>query len=193
MPSEPFVYAEWKKAKVNIDYHIEVHKHYYSVPYTLAREPVEVRITAMTIEVFHVGNRVASHRRIDRPGQHTTDHDHMPKSHKKHLEWTPSRLLNWAGKIGPQTRELTDAILRSRPHPEMGYRSVLGLLRLAKRYDDTRLEAACTRALGVGARSYRHVASILKNGLDRVPADETDSQQFLPLDHANVRGSDYYN
>jgi transposase len=192
MPSSRFVYAEWKKAKVNIDYHVEVHKHYYSVPYALARESVEARITAMTVEIFHNGHRVASHRRNDRPGLHTTDRDHMPKSHQKHLEWTPSRLLNWAGKIGPRTRELTDAILRSRPHPEMGYRSVLGLLRLAKRYDEARLEMACARALTVGARSYRHVASILKNGLDRVPVDDTDSQPSLPLDHANVRGSDYF-
>jgi len=192
MPSAPFVYAEWKKAKVNIDYHIEVHKHYYSVPYALAREAVEARITATTVEVFHEGARVASHRRDDRAGQHTTDRDHMPKSHQKHLEWSPSRLLNWAGTIGPKTRELTDAILRSRPHPEMGYRSVLGLLRLAKSYDEARLEAACARALTVGARSYRHVGTILKKGLDRVPVDGTNNQISLPLNHANVRGSDYY-
>ncbi len=192
LPSVPFVFAEWKKAKVNIDYHVELHKHYYSVPYTLAREAVEIRSTAMTVEVFHDGHRVASHRRNDRAGQHSTIREHMPKSHQKHLEWTPSRLLNWAGKIGPSTQKLTDAILRSRPHPEMGYRSVLGLLRLAKRYDDERLEAACHRALGVGARSYRHVASILKNGLDRVAPDEPDAQGQLPLAHANVRGPDYY-
>ena len=116
----------------------------------------------------------------------------MPKSHRKHLEWTPSRLLHWAGKIGPSTRALTDAILKSRPHPEMGYRSVLGLLRLAKRYDNARLEAACARALAVRARSYRHVASILKNGLDRSPLDPTPSQQTLPLTHENVRGPGYY-
>ena len=194
LPSQPFVYAQWKKAKVNIDYHVEVFKHYYSVPYRLARETVEVRVTAATVEVFHRGTRVASHRRGSHKGRHTTLAEHMPKSHRKHLEWTPSRLLHWAGKIGPSTRMLADAILRSRPHPEMGYRSVLGLLRLAKRYDNARLEAACDRALAVRARSYRHVASILKNGLDRMPLEQPDQvQRSLPLTHENVRGGDYYN
>lgn len=192
LPGERFVYAEWKKAKVNIDYHVEVYKHYYSVPYHLSRETVEVRITGSTVEIFHRGQRVASHPRDDKPARHTTQREHMPKSHQKHLEWSPSRLLNWAGKIGPSTRALVDAILRSRPHPEMGYRSVLGLLRLAKRYDNARLEAACERALSVGARSYRHVESILKKRLDQTPLESSEVQRSLPLDHANVRGPDYY-
>lgn len=191
LPAGRFIYSQWKKAKVNIDYHVEIAKHYYSVPYVLARETVEVRLTSYTVEVFHVGKRVASHRRDDRPGRHTTVTEHMPKSHQKHLEWTPSRLLHWAGTIGPSTRKLTDVILRTRPHPEMGYRSILGLMRLAKLYDPERLEAACARALHAGARSYRHVASILKNGLDRV-AFETEEQTSLRLDHENVRGPDYY-
>ncbi|MEM6733758.1 MAG: IS21 family transposase, partial [Myxococcota bacterium] len=190
LPTRRFEHATWKKAKVNVDYHIEVAKHYYSVPFRFAREVVEARITASGVEVFHRGQRIASHRRNDRPGAHSTQPEHMPKSHRKHLEWTPSRMLNWAEKIGPETSALVDAILKSRPHPEMGYRSVLGLMRLAKRYDPERLEGACSRAMRVGARSYRHVASILKNGLDRVPLDEP--QRSLPLAHDNVRGSDYY-
>ncbi len=194
LPPERFVHAEWKKAKVNIDYHVQVDKHFYSVPYSLVRETVEVRITASTVEDFLRGRRVASHRRNNKPGGFTTVRDHMPRSHQKHQEWTPSRLISWAGTIGPQTRTLVEAILASRPHPEQGYRSVLGLLRLAKRYDQERLEAACTRALVAKARSYRHVASILKNGLDRHPlkTEAQEAQPQLPLNHANVRGPDYY-
>ena len=83
----------------------------------------------------------------------------MPKAHQLHLEWTPSRFITWAGTIGPQTAALVEAILADRPHPEQGYRSCLGILRLAKRDGDTRLEAACARAVAVGARSYRHVGN----------------------------------
>lgn len=158
LPTRRFEHATWKKAKVNVDYHIEVAKHYYSVPYRFAREVVEARVTASSVEVFHRGQRIASHRRNDRPGTHSTHPEHMPKSHRKHLEWTPSRMLNWAEKIGPERRALVYAILKSRPHPEMGYRSVLGLMRLAKRYDPERLEVACSRAMRVGARSYTHRA-----------------------------------
>jgi transposase len=127
------------------------------------------------------------------PGRHTTEPSHLPKSHQKHLAWTPSRLIHWGESVGPATGSLVAAILADRPHPEQGYRSCLGILRLGKRYGNDRLESACARARRVGARSYRHVESILKNGLDRVgPADaETEPQPRLPL-HDNVRGSAYY-
>lgn len=193
LPERRFVYGKWKKAKVNIDYHVAIDQHFYSVPYSLARETVDVRVTSSTVEVFHRGNRVASHSRRFVKGRHTTLPAHMPKSHRAHAEWSPSRLLHWAGKIGPSTRGLVDVILKSRPHPEQGYRSVLGLMRLAKRFDADRLEAACARALSVNARSYRHVQSILKNGLDRVPLEPAETDQpSLPLQHENVRGPDYY-
>jgi transposase len=191
LPPEPFVYATWKTARVNIDYHIEVDGHYYSVPFALAREGVDVRLTARTVEVFHKGHRVASHKISRERGRHTTRAEHMPKAHQKHLEWTPSRLVHWAGTIGPQTQRLVEAILADRPHPEMGYRSCLGILRLARRDGPARLEAACARALSAGARSYRHVDSILKRGLENTPLPESSSQPRLPL-HDNVRGSDYY-
>lgn len=191
LPAERFVYGEWKVARVNIDYHIDVEGHYYSTPHTLVHEKVEARVTASTVEVFHRGQRVTSHRRSYERGRHTTQPEHMPKAHQKHLEWTPSRITHWAGTIGPSTQQLVAAILRERAHPEQGYRSCLGILRLGKRYGQERLEAACARALVAGARSYRHVESILKHGLDRVAADPaTDSK---PIDHENVRGRDYYN
>jgi transposase len=146
LPAEPFVYAEWKLARVNVDYHVELHRHYYSVPYPLVHERVDVRATATTVEVFHRGQRVAAHVRDDTPGRHTTDPAHMPKAHQRHLEWSPSRLITWGRTIGPDTAALVEAILADRPHPEQGYRSCLGLLRLGRRYGDVRLEQACTRA-----------------------------------------------
>src|SRR3989442_1193558 len=169
LPAETFVYSEWKVgARVNIDYHIELHGHYYSVPYALIHEHVDARLTATTVEIFHRGQRVAAHRRSVVRGQPTTDPAHMPKAHQRHLEWTPSRLIDWARTIGPQTAALVEAILADRPHSEHGNRSCLGLLRLAQGYGLERLEAACTRAGAVEARSYRHVDSVLKHGLDRL-------------------------
>ena len=193
LPKERFVYAEWKRVRVGPDYHVEVLHHYYSVPHELLREELEARITATTVEIFRRGERVASHLRSDARGQHTTTAAHMPKAHQKHLEWTPSRIVHWAGTIGPQTQALVEAILAERPHPEMGYRSCLGILRLGKQYGSERLEAACSRALSVRARSYRHVATILKNGLDRLPLpQEPERPSSTPVTHENVRGGGYY-
>jgi transposase len=192
LPSEPFVYGEWKTARVNIDYHVELHRHYYSVPFALVHEVVDARLTATTVECFHKGQRVAAHVRDDTPGRHTTHPAHMPKAHQHHLEWTPSRLTDWAGRIGMQTRVLVAAILADRPHPEQGYRSCLGLLRLGRRYGEARLEAACARALAVGARSYRHVDSILKHGLERLPPPDVAAPSRPAPVHAHLRGSTYY-
>ena len=143
------------------------------------------------IEVFHKNQRVASHPRSYQPGRHTTDRDHMPKAHQEHAEWTPTRLISWAGKVGPHVEVLVTRILADRPHPEQGYRSCLGILRLQKRYGGDRLDAACARALHVGARSYRHIESILKHGLDRV-ADHEQITSTESIEHENVRGPDYY-
>ena len=193
LPAEPFVYGEWKiNARVNIDYHIELHGHYYSVPYALIHEYVDARLTATTVEIFHRGQRVAAHLRSHVRGRHTTDPAHMPKAHQRHLEWTPSRLTTWARTIGPQTAALVQAILADRPHPEQGYRSCLGLLRLGTRYGEARLEAACARAVIVGARSYRHVDSMLKHGLDRLAVPEASPQLTLTPAHDHLRGPAYY-
>jgi transposase len=194
LPIDRFVFAEWKTARVNIDYHIEVDRHYYSVPYQLIHEKVEIRLTGTTVEVFLKGRRVTSHLRSYLPGKYTTLSEHMPKSHQKHLEWTPSRLIQWAATIGPHTQRLVTFILENRPHPEQGYRSCLGVLRLKKRYTPERLEAACARALTFKAYSYKNVESILKNGLDQQPLDRSlSSQTRLPLlEHENLRGRHYY-
>jgi transposase len=193
LPVNPYAYADWKKATLNIDYHLEVDHHYYSAPYQLIHQVLDVRFTDTLIQIFFKGRRVASHRRSHHRGGYTTLPEHMPKAHQKYLEWTPSRLIQWAGTIGPQTQKLLGFILENRPHPEQGYRSCLGVLRLKDRYSSERLEAACARALAVKAYSYKNVESILKNGLDRQPLDRSSSQTRLPLlEHENLRGRQYY-
>ncbi|MDI1437691.1 IS21 family transposase [Polyangium sorediatum] len=190
LPAARFETCEWKTARVNIDYHVEYDHHFYSVPSTLLRQEVDIRATATTVEIFLRGERVASHPRSIVRGHHTTLAAHMPKVHQAHAEWSPTRILNWAATVGPATAKLAEAILASRPHPEQGYRSCLGLLRLSKAYGTERVEAACERAMAVGARSYRHVESILKHGLDRLAPSDTGTTQ-APA-HENIRGRDYY-
>lgn len=191
LPSTRYVYADWFEPKVNIDYHVEIDKHFYSVPYTLVRQKVNVRVTATTVEVLFKNNRVASHARSYLPNKHTTLKEHMPPSHQRYVEWTPSRILNWAHKTGPATAKLAEKIMAERPHPEQGYRACLGVIRLGKSFGQDRLEAACERALKVGACSFRSVQSILKTGLDRQQLlPETPSR--APTEHENIRGPDYY-
>jgi transposase len=195
LPSTPYEYAEWKKARVNIDYHIEIDRHYYSVPYQLVREQVDVRLTSSTLEVLFKNRRVASHKRDYHQGGFTTLREHMPKSHQRYLDWTPSRIIRWAGKNGPKTKKLINQILDSRPHPEQGFRSCLGIMRLAKSYSPDRLEAACSRALLIKGYSFKSVESILKKNLDQQPllfdqVDQGEIEQSIP--HSNLRGKDYY-
>jgi len=188
---EPYVYAEWKKARVHIDYHLAIEGHYYSVPHALIKKQLDVRITQNTIECFHRGNRVASHRRSWQKGCHTTVSAHMPESHRQAGHWSPERLSSWAAKTGPATENLIHTILASRKHPQQAYRSCLGILRLGKAYGDTRLEAACRRALILGSHSYKSLESILKHRLDDKPLAE-QQELALPEDHDNIRGPSYY-
>jgi len=193
LPATPFVYGEWKIAKVAIDYHVEVDHHYYSVPHALVRTMVDVRLTAGTVEIFQRGQRVAAHLRSAARGRHTTVTAHMPLAHQRHRDWSPARLIAWAATIGAQTAAFVEALLTDRPHPEQGYRSCLGVLRLAKRDGPLRLEAACARALTAGARSYRHVDAILKHGLDRCPLPDAGSAApARPVVHDQLRGPTYY-
>ena len=192
LPGERYTYAEWKRARVHIDYHVEVEGHYYSAPYQLVKQELEVRISAHTIELLHQGKRVASHRRSHQRGQHTTVPEHMPRAHREYAGWTPQRLVRWAEKTGPATAELVAAILAARAHPQQGYRSALGIMRLGKAYGDARLEAACRRALLLGARSFKSVQSILKRHLDQQPLPSTDERSAEPIAHPNIRGADYY-
>ena len=197
LPAEPYEYAEWKpEVGVNIDYHVEVDGHYYSVHYTLVGKRVGVWMTARTLELLSNNRRVWLHVRSYVKGGYTTISEHRPKSHQKYLEWTPSRIITWAAANGPQTALLVDAVIKTRPHPEQGYRAALGIIRLEKRYGKDRLEAAARRALAIKGYSYKSVKSILKTGLDQMPLpllEPEEKKEVLPKAHHNVRGSRYYN
>lgn len=192
LPAEPYVLAQWRRARVGLDYHVEVEKHFYSVPYRHARAAVEVRLTARTVEVFAKGERIAAHMRGSGNGRHTTINDHMPSSHRRYADWTIERIVAEAGNLGPSVQLLCEMILRDRPHPEQGYRSCLGILRLARPYGAVRLDAAALRALEVGARNYGSVKSILEKKLDGQPLRAPRSTEEGAIDHPNIRGSTYY-
>ena len=188
---ERYVFAQWKPVRPNIDYHVEIDRHYYSVPFQLVGQQLDARYTAMTVEIFHRGIRVASHLRSYTAYAATTIHQHRPKSHQAHLEWTPSRLIHWAATVGPATAEVVRTILERKLHPEAGYRACLGILSLAKAYTATRLEAASQRALLLQVYSYQSLKSILKRSLDRQPMLEAESDRSGPH-HDNIRGPHYY-
>jgi transposase len=192
LPARRYEYAVWRRPKVNIDYHVDVDRHYYSVPYQLIGAHVDARVSAHTVELFYRGNRVAAHPYSAERGRHSTEAAHMPPSHRAHQEWSPSRLIAWGQRTVPATGWLIEAILAGRPHPEQGYRSCLGILRLSRRYGEKRLEAACARALRYVARSYRSVESILAHNLDAAPLPTTTPTTASPRTHEHVRGPDYY-
>jgi transposase len=191
LPTERFDLSQWSRATVNIDYHVAFDGNFYSVPYTLVQQVVEVRSTPTTVEIFHKGSRVASHLRSRERGRAITQNEHRPKSHQAHLEWSPSRMMNWAHTIGPHTAQLFARILNEKPHPEMGYRSCLGIIRLAQHYSVERMEAAAERAVLTGACRYQSVKSILKTSLDAVPLSPAKTGSS-PLTHDNVRGAEYF-
>ena len=191
LPAEPYGCHTRKRARVHIDYHVELERHCYSVPYQLAREEVEIVFSASLVEVFHDGQRVASHVRSGRRGGFTTDPAHMPAAHREVASWTPERMEAWAAKTGPATEALVTAIMAARAHPAQGFRSCLGVLRLGDKHGAARLEAACARALTCGGRSYKSVKSILEKHLESVALPEGPAPP-APAVHENVRGAGYY-
>jgi len=191
LPATRMPIARFKRARVNIDYHVELDAHYYSVPHRLVRTEVELRVTGTTVEILSGNQRVAVHAYSSRRGAHTTVAEHMPASHRAHREWTPQRLITWGERIGAATAALVRWQMEHRPHPEQGYRACLGLQRLARQFGEARLEAACARAMSIRSPTYRSVNSILAAGLDRQQVPATPAQAALPL-HENVRGPDYY-
>jgi transposase len=190
LPSEDWEFAEWRRARVNLDYHIEAHDFLYSVPHALLRAEVEVRVTARIIEVFHRGQRVAVHQRRYMGRKHGTDPDHMPSSHRRYAEWTPDRFRRWASKIGPNTEGLISAVLASRAHPEQGFRTCLGILRSYRGLDVIRLEAVSARAVELGVLNCKGVAALLAHKTD--DAASKDNRPATLFDHANLRGPGYY-
>lgn len=192
LPTRRHEMASFHKCRVNIDYHVEVGGHYYSVPHSLVRQEVWARVTRNGVEILHGGRRVAVHVRCRHKGRHTTVAEHMTAAHRAHMEWTPGRLLTWGASIGPSAAAVVKYQLTSRPHPEMGYRACLGLLSLARKYGKPRLEAACQRALAIGSPTRRSVLSILEAGLDKQAAQPIVPAPWRSPEHENVRGPDYY-
>ncbi len=192
LSQRPYEYAEWYKAKVHLDYHVEVDHHYYSVPYQLLHEKLDIRLTATMVEALHKGERVAAHVRSHVKGGYTTLPEHMPPSHRYYAEWNPARFIQWAGKTGESTARLVETILATRPYPEQGYRSCLGIINLTRDYEPVRVEAAASRALKFKTCSYRSMKAILSAGLDRHP--DSGNRPGLPglLPHQNIRGQEYY-
>lgn len=191
LPAERYEWIEWRTATVGPDYHVECGKHYYSVPYQLVGSRVDVRLSPVALEVLHQNHRVASHIRSYVPRSHTTVPEHMPSSHRRYAEWTPARIIAWAGEIGPATAQACETIMRRRPNPEQGFRSCMGLVSLTRKYPAERLEAACGRALEIGSPTYRTVKSLLISGLDQAPVLETPQAPAQPH-HDNVRGPAYF-
>ena len=189
LPEMDYEFAEWRLARVGLDYHVEVQSFLYSVPHSLIREQVDVRIAARTIEVFHRGRRVAAHQRRYGGRRHGTNPDHMPSAHRRYAEWTPERFRRWARSIGPSTEGLVVAVLANRPHPEQGFRTCLGVLRLFKGLDPARAETVSARAVEIGALNYKSIASILANKLDR---SSRQTENAAVIDHPNVRGPRYF-
>ncbi len=197
LPVQAYQLASWKKATINIDYHIELEGHYYSVPYQFAKKQVEIRFTQTTVEIYHQHRRIASHTKVTglfSKGKHTTITEHMPKAHQAYLEWTPGRFISWAGKVGESTAWVVQTILETRPHPQHGYRSCLGIMRLGKLYGDGRLEAACQRACVLRSFSYQSIKSILQHQLDKEPLPQVSEESSANTQklHANLRGASYY-
>jgi len=190
LPERAYELAEWKRAKVSIDYHVEYGGHYYSVAYQLIHKNVDIRATENVVEIFLKGKRVASHKRDDTKGRHSTLREHMPEAHRKYAEWNPERFIRWAEKSGSATAQMVKHLLSSRRHPEQGYRSALGLLRLESRYGKDRMEAACHRALSFELHSYKGVKNILEAGLDKVTLEEPITGTSKT--HVNIRGTKYY-
>lgn len=196
LPATRYEYIEFKLARVNIDYHIEYEKHFYSVPHHLVKHQVEVQATRDGVAVFFKGKQVARHARSKNQGTFSTEANHMPQAHRKQREWTSGRLLNWANDIGPNVLVVVEQMFARKKHPEQAYRSCLGLLSLSRQYDPQRLERACQRARVIGSPSVKSIKSILKQGIDQLglPLDKNNksAEESNADRHENIRGAEYY-
>ena len=191
LPTEPYVFAEWRVRRVGIDYHVDVEGHFYSVPYRFARSEVEVRLTGRTVEIFVKGERIAVHMRSSGNGKHTTAADHMPSSHRRYADWTMAAFAGMLPSSGRQPRRSAISSWSNGPTPSRAFRSCLGILRLARPLGVAGLEAAATRAIEIGALTYGSVRSILDHKLDRHAAHPL-AADGAPILHPNIRGSRYY-
>jgi len=191
LPECAYQYTYVKSVKVNIDYHVDVEKHYYSVPYTLVGKKLEAHVTGQLVSLKYEGNTIVSHPRSYLAGRHSTKDMHMPKAHQQQ-KWSVERFEHWAKSIGPNTLALIQSHLTGRKHPEQGYRSCLGLLNLASKYSNERLENACQRALLMRVTRLSGIKNILAKGLDSAPLPELQPDILAEIEHHNIRGQQYY-
>jgi transposase len=191
LPARPYELGLWSCARVHVDYHIAVDYRFYSVPYGLLKRQVDVRISGQIVEIFYRGERVASHMRVAQKYRCSTQVEHMPPAHQVYAEWTPERILAWLQKTGEAAEQVGKEILDGHTHPQQGFRACLGLVRLSKTYGAERTEAACRKALAIQSPSYKSVKAILYNNMDRLP-HKSDEPQMPPVEHANIRGAEYY-
>jgi transposase len=192
LPVDAYQFAEWLKVRVHINYHVQVDKHNYSVPHRLIKKQLEVRLGFSTVEMFLNNERVASHQRSGIKDGYTTVGEHMPESHRQYAGWTPERIIRWAAETGGATSQVAKAVMENRPHPQQGFKSCLGIMRLGKTYGKARLEAACQRSLALETTSYKSIQSILKHNLDSQPLPEEVPEPKSALKHGNIRGAQYY-
>jgi transposase len=193
LPSEPFEIPIWKTAKVNIDYHVEFERRYYSVPFSAVGTQVLIKATRQLVRIFQGDAVLASHPRLEGPlGQFQTLAEHMPPRHTAYLKWTPERILEWAESTGPSTKSYCQEVIAHRKHPEQGFRACLGILRLGQKFSAERLEEVCSQALGMKVYSYRVIERLLQERAKSQPRKRTRPQTELPH-HENIRGSSYYN
>jgi len=191
LPEQPYSFGQWKTARVHLDYHVAVDHVYYSVPYTFVRKQVDVRLSESVVEIFHKGQRIASHPRCRRARSFLTTPAHMPQAHQSYQEWTPQRLIEWANLTGGATADVVATIMATRAHPQQGFRSCLGIMSLSRRFGPERLEAACKRALAIGSPGYKSILSILQKKLDQMPPTTNAPLLSIPI-HENIRGAAYY-
>ena len=192
LPKYRYEPKQSKRAKVQKNSHIWLGKHYYSVHHSYIGQRVQVLYNELSVEVYAHQERIAIHKRSQKPYGYTTIKEHMPSTHQYVLDWHPDRFIKWARQIGPQTGEYIQKLLEHYQYPEQAYKSCMGIINLGKRYGKQRLERACQRALLYGKFSYLTIEYILLRKLDQLDEQDTQAQQLqLPL-HDNIRGADYY-
>lgn len=193
LPANDFVISEYKMARVNINYHVELERHFYSVPYTYVQKEVIIRYTPVIVEISYKGEPIATHVRHTSYG-YTTVNEHMPSKHQAHVKWTPERMIRWVGEAGPYTTKVAETIIASRRHPEESFNTILGMIRLGEKFGKARLEGACTRAIENNTANYRSLKNILNAGLDQASSSRTPIKEpSPPINHENIRGPEYFN
>lgn len=188
LPAEDYEFAEWRLARVSTDYHVEFSSFFYSVPHGLIRQQVDIRATARMIEIFHRGKRVAVHQRRYGGPRFGTEPEHMPSAHRRYAEWTPDRFRRWAASIGPETEGLITAILASRPHPEQGFRTCLGILRLYRDLPREHAETVSARAVEIGGLTCKTITALIATH----KSNRHSTEPAAVMEHANLRGPGYF-